>query len=265
AKLAAVGTLAAGVAHELNQPLMIIRGYAQELLADERIADEEIREDLRRIEAQTTWMTTIITHLRDFSRQSKGQQQATDLNHVVRQVLIFLGQQLKLRNITVVQELDPTLPPVWADPLQLEQVLLNLLTNARDAMEAAGRGTLTIRTRAVPGIAECGLGNAEWETQAAEGRKQEAAVQSAIRNPPSEIGAFVELAITDTGPGIPPEIRERIFEPFFTTKAVGKGTGLGLSICYGIVQEHGGELRVESPVAEGRGARFTVVLPRAPS
>jgi two-component system NtrC family sensor kinase len=225
-KLAAVGTLAAGVAHELNQPLMVIRGYAQELLEDERIADAELREDLSRIEAQTTRMTAIISHLRDFSRQSKGTRQRTDLNQVVTQAFSFLDQQLRTRNIQVVQALDPALSPVWADPLQIEQVLLNLVTNARDAMEKVGKGVIVIRTE-----------------QAGDGR--------------------VALSVTDSGPGIPPDLKARIFDPFFTTKEVGKGTGLGLSICHGIAEEHGGELRVESPVAEDRGARFTLVLPRS--
>jgi signal transduction histidine kinase/putative methionine-R-sulfoxide reductase with GAF domain len=223
-KLAAVGTLAAGVAHELNQPLMVIRGYAQELLADPRVADEEAREDLRRIEAQTTRMAAIVNHLRDFSRQSKGKREVTDLNQVATRAFAFLGQQLKARNIEVIQALDPALPKVWADPLQIEQVLLNLVTNARDAIDASGRGTLTVRTEALH-------------------------------------DARVALSVTDTGPGIPPDLQGRIFDPFFTTKEVGKGTGLGLSICIGIVEEHGGELRVDSPVAEGRGARFTIVLP----
>jgi signal transduction histidine kinase len=225
-KLAAVGTLAAGVAHELNQPLMVIRGYAQELLGDERIADEEIREDLGRIEAQTTRMSAIITHLRDFSRQSKGTRQVTDLNQVVTHALTFLGQQLKTRNIEVVQELNAALPKVWADPLQIEQVLLNLVTNARDAMEKVGKGAIVIRTE-----------------QARD--------------------TWVALSVTDTGPGIPSDLQGRIFDPFFTTKEVGKGTGLGLSICHGIAEEHGGELRVESPVAEDGGARFTLMLPRS--
>jgi two-component system NtrC family sensor kinase len=223
-KLAALGTLAAGVAHELNQPLMVIRGYAQELLADERLADQELREDLRRIEGQTTRMVAIITHLRDFSRQSKGRREPTDLNHVVTQAFTFLAQQLTTRNIGVVQELDPALPTVWADPLQIEQIILNLVTNARDALEATGNGTITIYT----------------------GRTQD---------------SRVALTITDTGPGIPPDLQERIFDPFFTTKEVGKGTGLGLSICHGILEEHGGELLVQSPVADGRGARFTIVMP----
>lgn len=225
-KLAAVGTLAAGVAHELNQPLMVIRGYAQELLADERVASEEICEDLRRIEAQTTRMAAIINHLRVFSRQSKGKREVTDLNQVVTGALTFLAQQLKTKNIAVVQELLPALPPVWTDPLQIEQVFLNLVTNARDAMEEVGTGTITIRT-------ELAADSRVW------------------------------LSVTDTGPGIPPDLQTRIFDPFFTTKEVGKGTGLGLSICHGIVEEHGGALKMESPMADGRGARFTIVLPHS--
>ncbi|MBI2883006.1 MAG: HAMP domain-containing protein [Candidatus Methylomirabilis oxyfera] len=225
-KLAAVGTLAAGVAHELNQPLMIIRGYAQELLTDERVASEEIRDDLRRIEAQTTRMTAIINHLRDFSRESKGKREIADLNRVVEIALIFLGQQLKSGNIVITRELHSALPTVRIDPLQIEQVLLNLITNARDAMESTVMGVITTRTDVVSG-----------------GR--------------------VALSVTDTGPGIPEEIRTRIFDPFFTTKEVGKGTGLGLSICHGIIEAHGGALMMESPVADGRGARFTMILPQA--
>ncbi|MDE2059171.1 MAG: GAF domain-containing protein [candidate division NC10 bacterium] len=225
-KLAAVGTLAAGVAHELNQPLMVIRGYAQELLWDKRIGDEEMRDDLQRIEAQTTRMTAIINHLRDFSRESKGRREVTDLNQVVKDSLTFLGQQLRTKNIAVVQELHPALPPVRADPLQIEQVLLNLITNARDAIEGAELGTITVRT--------------------------ELASDSRIA-----------LSVTDSGPGIPEDIGPRIFDPFFTTKEVGKGTGLGLSICHGIIEEHGGELTMESPVADGKGARFTIILPHA--
>jgi signal transduction histidine kinase len=225
-KLAAVGTLAAGVAHELNQPLMIIRGYAQELLRDRRIADEEVRNDLWRIEAQTNRMAAIINHLRDFSRESKGRRQITDLNRMVQDTLAFLEQQLRAGNITVTQELYAALPAVRVDPLRIEQVLLNLITNARDAMEKAGVGSITVRTE----------------------RTQD---------------SRVALSVTDTGPGIPDEIRTRIFDPFFTTKEVGKGTGLGLSICHGIVEEHGGELMMESPAIDGKGARFTIVLPQA--
>lgn len=169
-------------------------------------------------------LVAIINHLRDFSRQSKGKRQVTDLNQVVTGALAFLAQQLKTKNIAAVQELVPALPPVWADPLQIEQVLLNLITNARDAMEAAGMGTITIRTE-----------------MTSDGR--------------------VALSVTDTGPGIPPDLQARIFDPVFTTKEVGKGTGLGLSICHGIIEEHGGELTMESPVADGRGTRFTIILP----
>jgi two-component system NtrC family sensor kinase len=151
-----------------------------------------------------------------------------DLNHVVAQAFTFVGQQLKLRNIAVVQSLDSALPRVWGDPFQIEQVLLNLVTNARDAIEGTGvgSGTLTVRTEHL-----------------ADDR--------------------IALSVTDSGPGIPPEVQPRIFDPFFTTKEVGKGTGLGLSICHGIMQEHRGEIQVESPVADDRGTRITLLLPRS--
>jgi signal transduction histidine kinase len=203
---------------------MVIRGYVQELLVDERITDPEIQEDLRRIEAQTGRMDAIIKHLRGFSRESTLRRQCIDLNQVVRDAFTFLAQQLKLRGVEVVYELAPTLPSVWGDPLQLEQVVLNLVTNARDAMEGGADRTLTIRTEQ--------------------------------KGPET-----VSLQVVDTGSGIQSALQERIFDPFFTTKEIGKGTGLGLSICHGIIQAHGGKIEVESPVTGKRGTRFNVLLP----
>ena len=132
-----------------------------------------------------------------------------------------LRQQLRTRNIDVVETLEPNLPAIWGDRFQLEQVFINLITNARDAMQPLGGGVLTVTTRTV----------ADW----------------------------VEVGVADTGPGVSAEIRDRIFDPFFTTKEVGQGTGLGLSISYGIICEHGGEIRVVNR-PEG-GAEFVVRLP----
>lgn len=220
AKLAALGTLAAGVAHELNQPLTVIRGYAQALMADDRL-DLETKADLDRIQAQTTRMARIINHLRDFSRQSHGTFEPLALNQVIEDSFTLLSQQLQARNIEVVKALDPGLPMIPGDRFQLEQVFINLITNARDAMQPQGGGRLTVTTRVA--------------------------------------GGFVEAAVADTGPGIPEAIRDLIFDPFFTTKEVGQGTGLGLSISYGIITQHGGEIRVENR-PEG-GAVFVVRLP----
>ncbi len=222
AKLAAMGTLAAGVAHELNQPLTVIRGYAQGLLADAGL-DPEVKADLDRIQAQTGRMAKIINHLRDFSRQAKGTFEPVALNDVIEAAFSLLTQQLRLRNVRVVTELDPGLPVIRGDRVQLEQVFINLITNARDAMQSHNGGRLTVKTRGAD--------------------------------------PFVEAIVADTGPGIPEGIRARIFDPFFTTKEVGQGTGLGLSISYGIVRDHGGEIRAET--RPGWGAVFVVRLPMA--
>jgi histidine kinase len=148
------------------------------------------------------------------------------LNEVVAAAFLMLRQQLRLRKIEVVQALEPALPAIWGDRFQLEQVFINLITNARDAVQPQGGGCLTVTSRAV--------------------------------------GDWVEVAVADTGPGVPVDLQERIFEPFFTTKDVGDGTGLGLSISYGIIQEHGGEIRVVNR-PEG-GAEFVVRLPvRSPA
>ena len=219
-KLAAVGTLAAGVAHELNQPLTIIQGYAQWLVGQEGFTGEA-KAAIDQMQAQAMRMARIISHLRDFSRQTKGSYETTALNEVVEATFLMLRQQLRTRNIDVVETLEPTLPAIWGDRFQLEQVFINLVTNARDAMQPQGGGTLTVTTRKV----------ADW----------------------------VEVEVADTGPGVPAEIRDRIFDPFFTTKEVGQGTGLGLSISYGIICEHGGEIQVGN--RPGGGAEFVVRLP----
>ena len=223
-KLAAVGTLAAGVAHELNQPLTIIRGYTQWLMGGEGFA-AEAKAAIEQMQAQAMRMAKIINHLRDFSRQTKGTYETTALNEVVEATFLMLRQQLRVRNIDVVEALEPNLPAIRGDRFQLEQVFINLITNARDAMQPQGGGTLTVTTRTV----------ADW----------------------------VEVGLEDTGPGVPAEIRDRIFDPFFTTKEVGQGTGLGLSISYGIIREHGGEIRVGNR-PEG-GAEFVVRLPIPPA
>jgi PAS domain S-box-containing protein len=221
-KLAAVGELATGVAHELNQPLQIIRGYAQtvnDFYQPGDQIDEQLVNDLRKIVDGTTRMMRIIDHLRVFARREDAGFAPTQINDVVGNALLFVAQQLRNHNIEIVSELQPRLPNVLADPHQLEQVLLNLFSNARAAM--ASGGTLTIRT----------------------GRR----------------GDQVMLVVQDVGVGMPEHVRDRIFEPFFTTKDVGEGTGLGLSISYNIIKKHGGEISVTSEV--GTGTTFTIFLP----
>lgn len=229
AKLAAVGELAAGVAHELNQPLMVIRGYSQELLEGGSIP-EWIKKDIKLIENQTTRMMRIIDHLRTFARQSSGIFEQIDVNAIVLDSFTLVTQQLKNHNIEILSQIDEDMPKIWGDHNKLEQVFLNLITNARDSMEEKGGGTLTVTTQTI-------YNNAENDGTP----------------------AGVMILFNDTGSGIPDNIMDKIFDPFFTTKEVGKGTGLGLSISYSIVKEHGGTIRVESKT--GLGTKFIIELP----
>jgi len=221
-KLASVGTLAAGVAHELNQPLTLIRGYAQRLGRPGRSFGSKEREDLGIIEEETARMMKIISHLKDFSRKSTGEFQEVDINAVLQNSLALFSEQLRGRGVEVRVALDPTLPPIWGDPIQLSQVFVNMIANGRDAIDGGGGGVLAITSR-------CGQANT------------------------------IAVSFVDTGSGIKPEHLSRVFDPFFTTKPVGSGTGLGLSIALGLVEAHGGKIDVESEC--GKGSRFTVVLP----
>lgn len=230
AKLAAVGELAAGVAHELNQPLMVIRGYSQELLDGDSLT-EWVRKDIKLIENQTTRMMKIIDHLRAFARQSTGTFEQVDINAIIVDSFTLITQQLKNHNIEIINDLDETIPLIWGDHNRLEQVFLNLITNAKDAMEEKGGGILTVKTRRA-------------YDNTGDGK---------------ESPAGVRIIFNDTGAGISEKIIDKIFDPFFTTKEVGKGTGLGLSIGYSIIKDHGGTIHVESKI--GRGTSFTIELP----
>jgi two-component system NtrC family sensor kinase len=206
-KIASLGRLSAGVAHEINNPLAGILIYA-ELLQREMEPASKGREHVGEIINQTMRCQQIVNRLLEFSRQSMVQRTLVDLNTVVDRVVELILHQALFHDIQVVRNLDPDLPQFMGDPGQLQQVLTNLLINAADALQ--GQGTITITTR--PG--------------------------------PEREG--VVLTFADTGPGIPAYIRDRIFEPFFTTKPVGKGTGLGLSIVYSVIQRHGGTIEVDS-------------------
>jgi signal transduction histidine kinase len=219
-KLAAFGQLGAGIAHEVKNPLAGILGCV-ELMLEEVSAESQIETDLRLVEKETKRCKTIIDNLMRFARQEESVKSPTDINQVVADAIAIVRHQLEIHRVRLEHELDPHLPPVNANANQLEQVFINFMVNAQQAMETTGG-----RMR----ITSC-LGSS----------------------------GSVELRFTDTGPGIREEHRKRLFEPFFTTKAVGKGTGLGLSVSYGIIKDHRGEITVESEI--GKGTTFVVQLP----
>jgi two-component system NtrC family sensor kinase len=223
--MAALGQLVSGIAHELNNPLTSIQGYAQ-LLVSRRSPSDRIA-DARRISQEAARAGRIVKNLLLFSREAKPERRAVNLNEVIERTVALRAYELKIENIAVELTFDATLPRALADAAQLQQVVLNLIVNAEQAIQmgrsqGGTHGRIRIRTRRLSG---------------------------------DRIG----MDIFDDGPGISPDIVSRVFDPFFTTKPVGVGTGLGLSIVYGIVQEHGGEVGVESQ--PGHGAKLTIELP----
>lgn len=223
-KLAALGTLAAGLAHELNNPIGIICSRIELALIEHEGADvpEGLREDLHVLHRNAQRVASIAQRLLSFARSAPGEPGPVDVNEVVEETLLLVERDLAKRGIAVRRVLAPGLPPVRGDANALQQVVLNLLTNARDAM--AGGGEVTVET-------------------------------AAVADPP---GA-VRLAVRDSGPGMPPDVAARVFDPFFTTKP--HGTGLGLSISHSIVRDHRGTIDVESQ--PGRGTTFVLTFPGA--
>ena len=239
AKLASIGELAAGIVHELNQPLMVIRGYAQSLLKDPQPMPNQVK-GLKLIEKNTGRMTNIINHLRAFSRQSHSNFKPVQVNKIIDDAFLIIGEQLRLREIKTIKNLASDLPLVSGDPNKLEQVFLNLVTNARDAIDEKRGNTLTVGAN----DAESHLklpGELEVTTRSANGRN-----------------GSVEIFIKDSGCGIPEEMADKIFDPFFTTKEVDKGTGLGLSISYGIIKEHKAEIDVAETGPQGTTFRIRI-------
>ncbi len=229
-KLSSVGLLAAGIAHEINNPLTGVLTFAH-LVRVKLPEGSAEAEDMDIIIRETKRCAAIIRRLLDFAREKKPEIVSGDLNAVVRETVQFVEHQAGFQNVAFAAELDPELPPIFMDPNQLKQVIMNLLVNARDAMN--GRGRLAVRSRRSPSLVSPGAGR---------------------RAVPA-----VELTFTDTGCGIPAEDLPKIFDPFFTSKEPGKGVGLGLSVGYSIVNAHGGTIDVESEF--GRGTTFRIVLP----
>jgi PAS domain S-box-containing protein len=231
-KMESIGTLAAGIAHDINNVLNIVKSYAM-AIGSHPTVNEEIAEQLEIIDEAIERGTSVVRQLLTLARKTESRLVLSNVNELVFGLANLLKKTLP-KTIDVSSELRPKLPLVMADPNQITQALLNLCVNARDAMPKGGK--LVLRTRIVDG-----------------GKIKDAAPQAAH---------YVCMEVTDTGTGIPDSIRSRIFEPFFTTKEIGEGTGLGLAIVYGIIKNHNGSIDVES--APEHGTTFRLYFPVAP-
>ncbi len=224
-KLSAVGQLAAGVAHEINNPLAIILGFCQSMLAGKK-EDDTVFMPLKSIERETLRCKDFVHNLLTFSRSQKNEQiEELDLNNALTTVISLVLSQSRMFKVEVAQELSRGIPKIRASKIQLQQILINLANNAIEAMPNGG--TLLIRTLL------------------------------SARRP-----GYVEIQVQDTGHGIPSGIQLKIFEPFFTTKETGKGAGMGLALAYEIIRRHEGIIEFQS--AEGKGTTFTIYLPIPP-
>lgn len=225
-KLAALGEMSAGVAHELNNPLHFIKGFNQRIKAlykkHESVSFDQVSTYIDKVNDNCERMRKIINHFRDFSRQEEQKLEPIDLNEVVENSFVLLNEQLRLRNIEIVKELYAGTTTILGDANRLEQVLVNLISNARDALENHEHGCVKVKTK--------------------------------IEN------SNAVVLVEDNGCGISQEQIDKIFNPFFTTKDVGKGTGLGLSITHGIVKDHQGEISCTSQVGIGTVFKISIAL-----
>ena len=222
-RLASIGELAAGVAHEINNPLTGVLGFSQRLLR--KSTSEEVSRGLEIIHGEAQRAAEVVQNLLTFARRRQPKKEYSNINDIVQKALELRGYALQTSNIEVVTNLAPGLPEIMVDFPQIQEVFLNIILNAEQAMsETYGRGKLTIKTR--------------------------------------QVKDYVRISFADDGPGIPPEHLDKVFDPFFTTREEKGGTGLGLSACHGIVTEHGGRIYARSK--PGKGATFFVELPLSP-
>jgi two-component system NtrC family sensor kinase len=223
-RLASVGELTAGVAHELNNPIAAVQGFAQLLTVREDL-DESLKEDLEIIYREAQRAARITGNLLSFARQHKPKKRSISINEALKQSLELHAYRMKVNNVNVIMELDPDQPKTMADFHQIQQVFVNIITNAEQAMSDSG-------------------------------------IQSELCLKTETVDDKILVYISDNGPGVPKENIKRIFDPFFTTKDVGKGTGLGLSICNGIIRAHGGHISVKA--FPKKGTTFVIEIPLIP-
>jgi signal transduction histidine kinase len=254
-KLASVGKLAAGVAHEIGNPLSAILGYASILRKE--ATDPEEQKHLEYIEGETERIRRIIEGLLDFARPREVVVEEFPVNDLVRMSVELVTPQGVFKEVEVRTDLSTQDPIINGDRHQLRQIFVNILLNAAQAME--GRGALEVATESRLLTRADGMVPRRRAADRAGG--EYAAMKNILPGVRSlkEGDGVAAITVTDSGPGIPPDALERIFDPFFTTKGTGEGTGLGLSIAYGIVEAHGGRLLAEN--VKGGGARFTILLP----
>jgi len=233
-KMATLGEMATGIAHELNQPLSVIKSASNYIMRktkeNEAIPNDIMNTMTEEIDGQVNRASKIINHMREFGRKSDAIRERAQVNRALIKAFDIFREQLKLRQIEVVQDLDETLPMILADENRLEQVFINLLINARDAIEERFENSL-----------------------------EKNHIPKKIFLTTKLAGKWVVIEIEDTGTGIPPAVADKIFDPFFTTKETGKGTGLGLSIGYGIVKDYGGTITVNK--GRDAGASFVIRFP----
>ncbi len=274
-RLSTIGEMAAGVAHEINNPIGAISMFAQ-LLAEELVEaddrDEEMLERVRTIEANAEQVGRIAKSLLDFSRKSSGGHSPVHMGAVMERALGVVSHQNLFDQVTVHRDVEPGTPPVLGDEGQLVQVVVNLAINAAHAMPDGGALSLRARVGAASGD-PIGLDQSGVQMMAESGVRDDAFSESGVRggegkksvvrvgklDPARCTAGTVELSVRDSGSGIPRPVLKKIFDPFYTTKAQGKGTGLGLAVTFGIIGQHGGRIEVESE--EGAGTCFTITLP----
>ena len=238
-KLATLGEMSTGLAHELNQPLTgisLIAANIRKLIKMKLLKEKELEEAVKDIEENVRRMSNVINHIRTFARQDTLKFVHMDINDSIKGALNLLGEQLRLHDIKVIKELSNNLPMIEGERYQIEQVVINIISNARDALDDKGR----------------------WDKKRLKDWSKTITIKTAMQKNYKKEDC-VCIHVSDNGTGMSPEVKQKMFEPFFTTKEVGKATGLGMSISYGIVQSHKGMIYVDSK--EGEGTTVSVKFP----